>query len=139
MVIPVQYPSCRQRSEKTGANSKPNIHQVHTRFEAILERYPTPFKPTFQGSEHGFVHQIVLLDPECLNAAASKIVFRCPEKLGVQFETCAEKELHASVDEQIIPFKSRHSLTVYYMLKNPKKWGNMVITGTCSQIHVCRR
>ena len=34
---------------------------------------------------------------------------------------CAENEMHMSVDEQIIPFKGRHSLKVY-MKNKPKKW-----------------
>ncbi|GFO23342.1 PiggyBac transposable element-derived protein 3 [Plakobranchus ocellatus] len=47
------------------------------------------------------------------------------EKLNIQFEACAEKEMWVSVDEQIIPFKGRHSLKVY-MMKKPKKWGYKV-------------
>ena len=37
------------------------------------------------------------------------------------FEDCAEPELVGAVDEQIVPFKGRHSLKVY-MKKKPKKW-----------------
>ena len=42
--------------------------------------------------------------------------------LQENFANCAEEEDHMSVDEQIVPFKGRHSLKVY-MKKKPKKWG----------------
>ena len=43
-------------------------------------------------------------------------------KLNDNFRKNAERETHVSVDEQIIPFKGRHSLKIN-MLKKPKKWG----------------
>ena len=42
-----------------------------------------------------------------------------------RFKKCAEKEIQVSVDEQIIPFKGRHSLKTY-MMKKTKKWGYKV-------------
>lgn len=47
------------------------------------------------------------------------------DMLSSTFARCAEPEMYVSVDEQIIPFKGRHSLKVY-MLKKPKKWGYKV-------------
>ena len=47
------------------------------------------------------------------------------DKLNINFDACAAKETSISIDEQIIPFKGRHSLKVY-MLKKPKKWGYKV-------------
>ena len=58
------------------------------------------------------------------------------EKLNVQFEACAEKEMKVSVDEQIVPFKGRHSLKVY-MMKKPNKWGYKVwaMAGSSGYVH----
>ena len=42
--------------------------------------------------------------------------------ISSNFENCSEPELFVAVDEQIVPFKGRHSLKVY-MKKKPKKWG----------------
>ena len=42
--------------------------------------------------------------------------------INAQFKRNAEPEKCVSVDEQIIPFKGRHSMKVY-MSKKPKKWG----------------
>lgn len=47
------------------------------------------------------------------------------EMIASSFQECAEPESFVSVDEQIIPFKGRHSLKVY-MQKKPKKWGYKV-------------
>lgn len=47
------------------------------------------------------------------------------EKLNLNFSKCALPEKCIAVDEQIIPFKGRHSLKVY-MMKKPKKWGYKV-------------
>lgn len=43
-------------------------------------------------------------------------------KLNKNMDACAEPELFVSIDEQIIPFKGRHSLKVY-MKSKPRKWG----------------
>lgn len=60
-------------------------------------------------------------------------------KLNKNFSDSAERETHASVDEQIIPFKGRHSLKVY-MMKKPKKWGYKlwVLAGTSGYVHKFR-
>ena len=52
------------------------------------------------------------------------------------FEDCAEPELVGAVDEQIVPFKGRHSLKVY-MKKKPKKWGYKIwaLGGKSGYIH----
>ena len=39
------------------------------------------------------------------------------DRLNVRFGLCADQETHVSVDEQIIPFKGKHSLKVYMMKK----------------------
>ena len=41
------------------------------------------------------------------------------------FSNCAQLEKFMAIDEQIIPFKGRHSLKVY-MRNKPKKWGYKV-------------
>ncbi|XP_014678507.1 PREDICTED: piggyBac transposable element-derived protein 3-like [Priapulus caudatus] len=46
-------------------------------------------------------------------------------QLNENITQCAEMETCLSVDEQIIPFKGRHSLKIY-MKNKPKKWGYKV-------------
>lgn len=59
--------------------------------------------------------------------------------LNNNFDLCANKETHVSVDEQIIPFKGRHSLKVY-MMKKPNKWGYKVwvMAGQSGYVHKFR-
>ena len=56
--------------------------------------------------------------------------------INAQFKRNAEPEKCVSVDEQIIPFKGRHSMKVY-MSKKPKKWGykNWVLAGQSGYVH----
>ena len=60
-------------------------------------------------------------------------------RLNDNFRKNAERETHVSVDEQIIPFKGRHSLKIY-MVKKPKKWGYKlwVLAGTSGYVHKFR-
>jgi len=44
------------------------------------------------------------------------------DKLRLAYQAVTISESHQAVDEQIIPFKGRHSMKVY-MAKKPKKWG----------------
>lgn len=47
------------------------------------------------------------------------------DQLNMNFLNCAHREVCIAIDEQIIPFKGRHSLKVY-MMKKPTKWGYKV-------------
>lgn len=56
--------------------------------------------------------------------------------LNKNFDSCAEKEVHVSCDEQMIPFKGRNALKVF-MKNKPKKWGYKVWVqaGTSGYVH----
>ena len=58
------------------------------------------------------------------------------KEISSNFENCSEPELFVAVDEQMVPFKGRHSLKVY-MKKKPKKWGYKIwaLGGKSGYVH----
>ena len=63
------------------------------------------------------------------------------DNLNRNFESHADPEQIMSVDEQMIPFKGRHSLKVY-MKNKPSKWGIKVWglagqTGYVRKFNIC--